>query len=227
MVIWLVHYDICHGYLRWDITAIVVSIGKVSDTSGTSKLPRFRLRTFHLFFFSHVWCTRPCTRESLFHWDYWSRSSGSHRKCTVEDRHDAEGKTALSVHANSADVATAGSRLSSTGIHPPAACVRWALAGLHIHAVLSSLLWVDFSALTETGKSKFFEKDDTWSHITKRDNPNVMGTIPWSGWHVPGGWPALLSSVVFSFQPSDSTEGVVCVVCRECFCLSMTTSVHL
>lgn len=25
-------------------------------------------------------------------------------------------------------------------IHPPAACVRWALAGLHIHAVLSSLL---------------------------------------------------------------------------------------
>lgn len=48
MVIWLVHYDICHGYLQWDITAIVVSVGKVSDASGTFKLPHFR---FHLFLF--------------------------------------------------------------------------------------------------------------------------------------------------------------------------------
>lgn len=46
-------------------------------------------------------------KESLFPLKHLSRSDGSHHKCTVEDRHDVEG-TALSVHANSTDVATAG-----------------------------------------------------------------------------------------------------------------------
>lgn len=38
-----------------------------------------------------------------------------------------------------------------------------------------------------------------------------MGTIPWSWWNHPGGWPALLSSVVFHFNQVIALRVCVCM----------------
>lgn len=128
-------------------------------------------------------------------------------------------ETALSVHFNSMDVATTGFQLLSV-IYPLATffdgCqLGWTSTLSFIASLSRFMLW---QKLINPNS-----KDDTWSHITKRDNPNVMGTIPWSWWNFPWGWPALLSSVVFHFNQVIALR--VCVCMLWVFCLSM--SVHL
>lgn len=43
MVVWLAHYDTCHGCLPWHITVIVVSIGKVHETERALESPLEKL----------------------------------------------------------------------------------------------------------------------------------------------------------------------------------------
>lgn len=93
-------------------------------------------------------------------------------------------------------------------IHPPATCFDGCQLGCT--STLSFVASVSPFLLRQK-LVNLNSKDDTWSHITKRDNPNVMGTIPWSLWHLPGGWLALLSSVVFHFNQVIALRVCVCM----------------
>lgn len=115
-------------------------------------------------------------------------------------------QSALPVHANSTDAASAGS-LKRSASFPPATCSYKRQPGC-TSAVLCCVC-ESISVFTEKCK---ISKDDTWSRTTKSANPNEMGTIPWGGWSLPGAWLALLSSVVFHFNQV-STEGVCACVC--------------
>jgi len=121
MVVWLIHCDICHGYLPGFITVIVVSTGKVHETKRAVELPLKKLHfgwEHPIFFRSNApsMYKRKLTPMKTFLKDPMAAVMSVLWKIAV-----MQTENALSMHANSTDVATTGVQ-SLCDICPLATC---------------------------------------------------------------------------------------------------------